>query len=302
MVRADGDPFRAAPGVPPTPRRPHGRAGIVVRELRRNHGATAGAIILGLLILVALAASAIAPHDPITVVADDSLKPPSAQHLLGADRYGRDVLSRLIFGTRISLAIGVLSVGIGAAVGVPTGLVAGWMSGTVDTVISRVTDAMLAMPGILLALSIITVLGPGLNNAMIAVGIASVPTYVRLVRGSVLSVKENMYLEAARVMGCSTMRLMFRHVLPNVGAPIIVLSSLGMGTAILSAAGLSFLGLGAQPPTPEWGAAVSEGRDVLDSAWWVSTFPSLAIMFAVLSVNLLGDGLRDALDPRLRGR
>lgn len=302
MLRAEGDPLRNKSAPLITARPAQNRASLVLRELRRNRGATVGGIALGLLVLLALAAPVIVPRNPIQVVPDDSLEPPSAQHLLGADRYGRDVLSRLIFGTRISLAIGVLSVGIGAAIGVPIGLIAGWMGGAIDTVISRVTDAMLAMPGILLALSIITVLGAGLNNAMIAVGIASVPTYIRLVRGLVLSAKENVYLEAARVMGCSTTRVMFRHVLPNVGASIIVLSSLGMGTAILSAASLSFLGLGAQPPTAEWGAAVSEGRDVLDTAWWVSTFPSLAIMIAVLSINLLGDGLRDALDPRLRGR
>jgi peptide/nickel transport system permease protein len=281
---------------------PRGRLRIVVREFRRNRGATVGAVVLGLLILVGFCAPILAPHDPVKVVTGDSLKPPSFQYLLGADLYGRDVFSRLIFGTRISLAIGVVAVGIGAGIGVPVGLIAGWMSGSIDVAITRVTDAMLAMPGILLALSIITVLGPGLNNAVIAVGIASIPTYVRLVRGCVLATKENAYVDAARVLGCSTGRIMFRHLLPNVVVPIIVLSSLAVGTAILSAAGLSFLGLGAQAPTPEWGLAVSDGRDYLETAWWISTFPSLAIMIAVFSVNLLGDGLRDALDPRLHGR
>ena len=166
----------------------------------------------------------------------------------------------------------------------------------------RITDAMLALPGILLAITIVAALGPGLNNAMIAVGISAVPTYTRLVRGCVLSAKENVYVDAARVIGCSPARIIIRHILPNVAAPIIVMSTLGMGTAILSAASLSFLGLGAQPPTPEWGTIVSEGRDLLEIAWWISTFPSLAIMITVLSVNLMGDGLRDALDPRLRGR
>jgi ABC-type dipeptide/oligopeptide/nickel transport system permease subunit len=270
--------------------------------LWRNRGATIGAALLAMMIPVGVFAPLIAPHDPLEIVADDSLKAPSAHHPLGADIYGRDVLSRLIFGTRISLLVGVASVAIGAGTGIPLGLAAGWLGGSIDAVITRVTDAMLALPGILLALSVIAVLGPGLNNAVIAVGIASVPAFIRLVRGCVLSVKENAYIDAARALGCMSGRIMFRHLLPNVVPPIVVMSSLTMGTAILSAASLSFLGLGAQSPTPEWGMAVSDGRDFLDTAWWISTFPSLAIMAAVFSVNLLGDGLRDALDPRLHGR
>jgi peptide/nickel transport system permease protein len=274
----------------------------VVRNLRRNNGAVAGGVILMLLIVVAIFAPLLAPYDPIEVVPRDSVQPPSRTHWLGADIYGRDILSRILYGARISLTIGLISVGIAATLGVPVGLLAGWYGGWTDTGVMRVTDAMLAFPGLLLALSIIAVLGPGLNNAMIAVGIAAIPTYVRLVRGSVLSARSHVYVDAARVVGCPTRRITFRHILPNVFAPVLVLSSLGVATAILASAGLSFLGLGAQPPTPEWGAMVNEGRDRLASAWWISTFPSLAIMVAVLAINLLGDGLRDALDPRLRRR
>jgi peptide/nickel transport system permease protein len=275
---------------------------IVLRNLRRNPGAVIGATILALLVMVAIAAPWLAPYDPNEVFPIQSNQAPSGDYWLGNDIYGRDILSRMIFGTRISLTIGLISVGIAACIGVPVGLLAGWYGGWADTTVMRVTDAMLAFPGLLLALSIIAVLGPGLNNAMIAVGISAIPTYVRLVRGSVLSTKSHVYVDAARVVGCPTGRITFRHILPNVFAPVLVLSSLGVATAILSSAGLSFLGLGAQPPVPEWGAMVNEGRDRMASAWWISTFPSLAIMTAVLAINLLGDGLRDALDPRLRQR
>ena len=282
--------------------KPRSQVSIVWRELRRNPGAVLGGVVLLLLIFMAVFAPVIAPRDPNKVVAKDSFAPPSVEHPMGADRYGRDVLSRVIYGARISLTIGLIAVGIAVVVGVPMGLLAGWNSGILGSAIMRLTDAMLAFPGILLALSIIAVLGPGLTNAMIAVGIGAIPTYARLVRGSVLSAKENLYVDAALVIGCTTPRVMFRHILPNVAAPIIVFSTLRIATAILSAAGLSFLGLGAQPPTADWGTSVSEGRNVMNFAWWISTFPALAIMVAVLAINLLGDGLRDALDPRLRKR
>lgn len=276
--------------------------GIVLRELKRNPGAIIGAIVVVLMTLMAVFAPLLTPYDPIEVVAKDTFAPPSSRHLMGADKFGRDILSRIMFGARISLTIGLISVGIAVALGVPAGLVAGWQTGLLSAFIMRVTDAMLALPGILLALSIVAALGPGLANAMIAVGISGIPTLIRLVRGSVLSAKQNVYVEAAQALGCSTTRIMFRHILPNVVAPVIVLSTLRIATAILSAASLSFLGLGAQPPTPDWGTMVSEGRNVLDFAAWVTTFPSLFIMVTVLSINLLGDGLRDALDPRLRQR
>jgi len=261
-----------------------------------------GLVILLLLVAMAVLAPLLTPYDPIAVVPSDRFIPPTLDHPMGTDKYGRDILSRVVFGARISLVIGFISVGIGAAVGVPLGLVAGWAGGWVNTLIMRCADAMLALPGILLALSIVAALGPSLRNAMIAVGVGTVPTYIRLVQGGVLSAREEVYVGAAKIGGASSARIMFRHVLPNVAAPVIVVSTLGMGTAILSAAGLSFLGLGAQPPTPEWGATVADGRNVLATAWWVSTFPSLAIMVTVLAINLLGDGLRDALDPRLRQR
>lgn len=279
-----------------------GPLSIAWTQLRRNPGAILGGVVLLILVAIAVLAPIIAPYDPILVMPADSVEPPSPKHWFGTDIYGRDILSRVIYGARISLTVGLISVGIAASVGVPLGLLAGWNTGFLSGLIMRITDAMLAMPGMLLALTIIAVLGPGLTNAMIAVGIGAMPTYIRLVRGSVLSVKENLYVDAAQVLGVSTPRMLFRHILPNVVAPVIVLSTLGMATAILSAAGLSFLGLGAQPPTPDWGTTVSEGRDRLDTAWWISTFPSLFIMVAVLAINLLGDGLRDALDPRFRNR
>lgn len=284
------------------PVRSRGQLTLVVGELRRNRGAMIGLGVVLLLITVALLAPVLSPYDPIEVEPRDRFLGPSAEHWMGTDKYGRDILSRVLYGGRISLVIGFISVGIGVVVGVPLGLTAGWAGGWANTVIMRLTDAMLALPGLLLALSIVAALGPSLTNAMIAVGVGTIPTYVRLVQSGVLSAREEIYVGAAQVSGCSAARIMFRHVLPNVAAPIIVVSTLGMGTAILSASGLSFLGLGAQPPTPEWGATVSDGRNFLATAWWVSTFPSLAIMVTVLAINLLGDGLRDALDPRLRRR
>lgn len=279
-----------------------GQVGMVARELRRNRGAIVGLFVLALLVLMAIFADRLAPFDPTEVQARLRFIEPSPGHWMGTDKYGRDILSRVIYGARISLVIGFISVGIGILAGVPLGLIAGWAGGWVNGLIMRLTDAMLALPGLLLALSIVAALGPSLTNAMIAVGIGTIPTYVRLVQSSVLSARENVYVEAAKVAGCSPTRIVGLHILPNVAAPVIVVSTLGMGTAILSASGLSFLGLGAQPPTPEWGATVADGRNFLATAWWVSTFPSLAIMVTVLAINLFGDGLRDALDPRLRRR
>ncbi len=268
----------------------------------RNRGAVIGATVLIFLVLLALFADWIAPYDPLTMVPRDTQQPPSRIHVMGTDLLGRDILSRVIFGTRLSLLIGLASVCIGAVIGTIIGLGAGYYGGWLEAVTMRIMDAMLAFPGILLALSVIVGLGTGIVNVMIAVGVATIPGYARLVRGSVLSAKENVYVEAARVMGCPSTRIMFRHILPNVIAPVIVLSTLQFGVAILSAAGLSFLGLGAQPPTPEWGLMVSMGRTYLGKAWWMSTFPGLAITVAVIAINLMGDGLREALDPRLRSR
>jgi len=270
-----------------------------LRRLLRQRGAVVGLVVLGLLAAVALAAPWLASRDPIKTAPREALQPPGTAYLFGSDQFGRDVLSRVLHGARISLLVGVISVSIAVALGTPVGLVSGYYGGRLDVVLMRIMDVMLAFPGILLALAIVSVLTPSLSNLMVAVGLAAVPTYARLVRGSVLSAKENLYVEAARAVGCRDVFVLGRYVLPNVVAPIIVTATLGMGTAILSAAALSFLGLGSQPPEPEWGRMLSEGRDYLREAWWISTFPGIGIMLTVLAMNLLGDGLRDVLDPRL---
>ena len=282
------------------PLRERGQIYIVLRQLSRNTGAVVGAVIVVTEILLALFAPYIAPYDPIDQVLADALKPPSQAHPLGTDEVGRDILSRIIYGTRISLRVGLISVGIASIIGVSLGLLAGYHGGYIDDVMLRLMDIWLAFPGILLALAVIAVLGPGLFNVMIAVGLSAVPAYVRVTRGSVLSLRETDYVVGARATGCKNLRIIARHILPNVLPAVIVLSTLGVATAILTAAALSFIGLGAQPPAPEWGAMLSVGRQFIRQAWWIMTFPGLAIMITVIGINLLGDGLRDALDPRLR--
>jgi peptide/nickel transport system permease protein len=274
--------------------------GVAVARLARQRGAVVGLVILGGLALMALGAPWLSPRDPIKTTPRDALQPPGARYVLGSDQFGRDVASRLLHGARISLTVGLISVSIALAVGAPLGLASGYYGGRLDAFIMRVMDVLLAFPGILLALAIVSVLTPGLTNVMIAVGLSAVPGYARLVRASVLSARENLYVEAARAIGGRDLGILARYILPNVVAPIIVTATLGLGTAILSAAALSFLGLGSQPPQPEWGRMLSEGRDYLREAWWISTFPGLGIMVTVLAMNLLGDGLRDALDPRLK--
>jgi len=277
-----------------------GRGRALWQRLRRSKGALVGIVILAVLAIVAVAAPLLAPFDPIKI-SDNALFSPGSPYFFGSDQYGRDILSRILFGARISLTIGLISVGIAATFGVTIGLLAGYYGGWVDALLMYVINVMLAVPGILLALAIVTIRGkPSLANLMIAVGISGIPTYARLVRGSVLAAKENVYVDAARVSGAPTRIILVRHLLPNVIAPVIVATTLGTGTAILAAASLSFLGLGSQPPSPEWGRMLSEGRGYLRDQWWISTFPGLAIMLTVLAMNLLGDGLRDALDPRLR--
>lgn len=273
---------------------------IVFRQLRRNYAAVAGAIILALEIILAVGAPLVAPYSPIEQDFSVALQGPTHAHLFGTDDVGRDLLSRIMHGARISLSVGLISVGIGSIVGVILGVIAGYYGGIIDTLLLRLMDVLLAFPGILLALAVVAVLGPGLYNVMIAVGFGGIPAYTRLARASTLSVRERDYVLAARAIGCPNGRIMGRYILPNVIPPVIVLATLGIAGAILTAAGLSFIGVGAQPPSPEWGAMLSLGRQYLQRAWWVTMFPGLAIMLTVLSVNMVGDALRDALDPKLR--
>jgi peptide/nickel transport system permease protein len=271
-----------------------------LRRLTRHRGALLGLVILAALALMALAAPWLSPRDPIKTSPREALQAPGPRFALGSDQFGRDVASRALHGARISLTVGLIAVAIAVALGTPVGLLSGYYGGRVDGFVMRVVDVLLAFPGILLALAIVSVLSPGLNNVMIAVGLAAVPNYARLVRASVLSAREQLYVEAARALGSRDLWIVARYILPNVVAPLIVTATLGLGTAILSAAALSFLGLGSQPPQPEWGRMLSEGRDYLREAWWISTVPGVGIMLTVLAMNLLGDGLRDVLDPRLK--
>jgi len=257
-----------------------------------------GGGILFLLLFVALCAPVLAPHDPMEQNLYARLEPPSLEHPLGTDDFGRDILSRMIYGSRISLRIGGASITAALLVGTLLGLWAGYWGGWADTLIMRCMDLLLAFPSILLAIAIVAVAGPGIDNAIMAVSVVLIPQFARLVRSSVLTVRETAYVEAARALGAGQMRILFVGILPNCMAPIIVQTTLGLGTAILDAAGLSFLGLGAQPPLPEWGAMLAGGRELLFEAPWVMTFPGLAIFIVVLAINLFGDGLRDALDPK----
>lgn len=271
-----------------------------IRRFTENKTAVLGLILLFLFIFAAIFAPLITPYSPTERDYRERLKAPSAKHLLGTDYLGRDIFSRIIYGARISLQVGLISVGVALAAGVALGAVAGYFGGFIDLIVMRAIDIMLAFPSILLAIAIMAILGPSLANAMLAIGIVSIPTYARIVRSSVLSVKNDEFIEAATALGMSNARIIFRHILPNCLAPIIVQATLGVATAILDAAGLSFLGLGAQPPTPEWGAILSECRPYLRNAPWTVAFPGLAIVVVVLALNLVGDGLRDALDPRLK--
>ena len=273
---------------------------IVMRQLRRNRTAMIGGVILALEILLAIAAPIVAPYDPLKQNPRAALQAPSREHLMGTDDTGRDLFSRVIWGARISLRVGIISVLIGGGIGIALGVIAGFRGGWLDNVIMRCMDLLLAFPGILLALGIIAILGPGLTNVMLAVGISSIPGYTRVARGSTLALREREFVTSARSIGAKDGRIMLRYILPNVLPPLVVLATLGIAGAILTAAGLSFIGLGAVPPTPEWGAILTLGRKYINQAWWYTTFPGLAIMITVLGINMLGDALRDALDPKLR--
>jgi len=271
-----------------------------LRRLTRNPGSMTGAAILLLLILAAIFAPHITRFDPIKIVAAERLQPPSARYWLGTDSFGRDIFTRLVYGSRISLRMGIVSVAIAVLMGVTSGLVAGYYGGHLDNLIMRLIDITLAFPGILLALAVIAILGPSLFNAMVAVGISAAPTYARVTRGMVLKTREEVFIESAIAIGCRPLRIILRHILPNILGTIVIVATLGVAGAIISGAALSFLGLGAVPPTPEWGLMLSSGRNYLRHAWWITTFPGVAIMVTVLSINLLGDGLRDALDPHMQ--
>jgi ABC-type dipeptide/oligopeptide/nickel transport system permease subunit len=276
----------------------HSRLIDTISRLREHRPAVIGGVILCLFLIVAIAAPILSPDDPYRQDLYDRLAPPSASHPFGTDDFGRDLLSRVIYGGRISLWIGIVSVSIALIGGTCLGVIAGYWGGTIEDIIMRSMDLMLAFPSILLAVVVVAVLGPSLTNAMIAVGIVVIPQYARLVRASVLTIREREYVLAAHAVGAGDWRIIRRSILPNCIAPLIVQSTLGMATAILDAAGLSFLGLGAQPPTPEWGAMLSEGREVIVKSPWVLMFPGGAIFLTVLGFNLLGDGLRDAFDPK----
>ncbi len=273
---------------------------------RENPGAVAGLYFIVLVLLLALGADIVAPYDPTEQNRDALLQPPvwqqggSWDYILGTDAVGRDLFSRIVHGARFSLFIGAMVVTLSMSAGIMLGLLAGYFRGRVETVIMRVMDVILAFPSLLLALGLVAILGPALINAMIAIAIVLLPHFVRLTRSSVMSEKNKEYVIASRLAGASHLRLMTNTILPNCMAPLIVQATLSFSTAILDAAALGFLGMGAQPPTPEWGAMLAEAREFILRAWWVVTFPGLAILLTVLSINLMGDGLRDALDPKMK--
>ena len=273
---------------------------------RENKGAVAGLVVIIIMVVTALSAPVLAPHPPHEQYRDALLVPPfwaeggSLRFILGTDDVGRDILSRLIYGSQVSLLVGCIVVTLSLVAGVSLGLVAGFFRGAVENLIMRLMDIMLALPSLLLAIAIVAILGPSLSNAMVAIAIVVLPHYVRLTRAAVITETAKDYVIASRVAGAGLLRQMFINVLPNCMAPLIVQATLGFSTAILDAAALGFLGLGAQPPTPEWGTMLADARQFIQRAWWVVTFPGLAILITVLAFNLMGDGLRDALDPKLK--
>jgi peptide/nickel transport system permease protein len=273
---------------------------MMTNRFKKNKRAMVGLWMVLVFIVVAVLAPLIAPYDPIEQNMQIMLEKPSLKHPFGTDEFGRDLFSRIIYGAQISLAIGTVGVLIAVIFGVALGTIAGYFGGWIDNIIMRIMDIFMAFPSFLLALAIVSVLGPGMVNVMIAIGIFSIPNFSRIARSSVISIKNKEFIEATRAMGGTDTRIIIKHLIPNSISPIIVLSTMRIATAIITAAGLSFLGMGAQPPTPEWGAMLSTGREYLRVAPHVSTIPGLAIMFLVLGFNMLGDGLRDALDPKMK--
>jgi peptide/nickel transport system permease protein len=295
-VAAERSVMLPAPAAPqPLPRRKGW-----LHQLMRQRLALIGLVLVGLFVLVALVGGHIAPYDFSTQHSRDRLQPPSATYLLGTDEFGRDILSRLLYGAAISLEVGVISVGIAGVAGVLLGLLAGYLGGWLDGLLTLLMDVLFAFPTILLAIAIIAMLGSSLPNVMLAIGILTIPTFMRVVRGSTLSLKRSSFVEAALSLGSPTSRVLSRHIFPNLTAPLIVLASLNFAFAVLTEASLAFLGLGNKPPSPSWGSMVSTSYGFLETDPWPTLFPGLAIALVVLGFNLLGDGLRDALDPRLR--
>lgn len=271
-----------------------------IKKLAKNKAAIAGAIVVTIFIIFAILAPVLAPHDPTHMEMSKKLQGPSAEHWFGTDDKGRDILSRILFGARISLTVGILSTILGAVVGVVLGIVAGYYGKWIDSLIMRICDVLLAFPGILLALAIVSILGASTTNVIIAVAFFAVPSFARIVRGSTLSVKKLEYVDAIRAMGSSDLRIIFKHILPNITSPIIVQFTLYVASAIITASALSFLGLGTQPPTPEWGTMLAQGRAFMAQAPHITLFPGLVILLVVVGFNLFGDGLRDALDPKTK--
>lgn len=269
------------------------------RRFKSNPMCVVGAMLVVLLIFIALFGRILSPFDPILVNTPERFQAPSGKHWFGTDEFGRDIFSRILYGGRLAVQIGMVSVIVAFLGGIVLGLISGYYGGFVDTVMSRLLEIWLSFPDILFVIAVVAILGPSLQTVILALGFQSIPAYARIVRGSVLSARQELYVEAAHSIGVSNGRAMVRHILPNVVAPLIILSSMRFGSALLTGAGLSFIGLGAQPPTPEWGAILSTGRMYMYQAPWITVFPGLAIAIFVLGVNMLGDGLRDVLDPRL---
>lgn len=273
-----------------------------LNRLRKDRGAMAGMVILILFVITAIMAPVISPYDPMAQNLQEGLRPPSIHHPFGQDKLGRDILSRVIFGSRVSLKVGLIAVTVSLIIGTLLGSWAGFASGAVDHIITRLIDIVMAFPGILLALAVMAVLGPSLNNVILALCLVSWVGFARLARGQVLSIKERDYIQAAKAVGASPLRLLFVHIFPNIISPLLVEATFGIGSAIVAEAGLSFLGLGVQPPTPSWGSMLNEGRQFMMQAPHMTIFPGLAIMLVVMAINFLGDGLRDAIDPKAHYR